>query len=153
MNRDGFSLLTMGFTGPEALQWKLDYIKAFNTMEKLLQEQKSSEWKFFRQQGKSVRLAETDTIHELTEYAKDRGSINHKQIYSNYTRLANKTVGIKSVKDATTMQLNYLMLVENVFIQIIRTGIDLNKDYHDIYQDCKMKAIQLNNAVAIGVIA
>jgi len=27
MNRDGFSLLAMGFTGKNALQWKLDYIK------------------------------------------------------------------------------------------------------------------------------
>ena len=30
MNRDGFSLLVMGFTGKEALEWKLEYIKAFN---------------------------------------------------------------------------------------------------------------------------
>ena len=28
MNRDGFSLLAMGFTGEKALRWKLDYIKA-----------------------------------------------------------------------------------------------------------------------------
>ncbi len=33
MNRDGFSLLVMGFTGKEALQWKLKYIAAFNEME------------------------------------------------------------------------------------------------------------------------
>lgn len=36
MNRDGFSLLAMGFTGKEAVQWKLKYIKAFNQMEKQL---------------------------------------------------------------------------------------------------------------------
>lgn len=36
MNRDGFSLLVMGFTGKEALQWKLKYIQAFNKMEKQL---------------------------------------------------------------------------------------------------------------------
>ena len=33
MNRDGFSLLVMGFTGKKALEWKLKYIKAFNQME------------------------------------------------------------------------------------------------------------------------
>lgn len=33
MNRDGFSLLAMGFTGKEAMQWKLKYIEAFNQME------------------------------------------------------------------------------------------------------------------------
>lgn len=33
MNRDGFTLLAMGFTGKDALQWKLKYIAAFNEME------------------------------------------------------------------------------------------------------------------------
>ncbi len=36
MNRDGFSLLAMGFTGKAALEWKLKYIQAFNEMEKQL---------------------------------------------------------------------------------------------------------------------
>ena len=36
MNRDGVSLLAMGFTGKEAVQWKLKYISAFNAMEKQL---------------------------------------------------------------------------------------------------------------------
>ena len=41
MNRDGFSLLVMGFTGREALQWKIKYIEAFNAMEQeLLQPKK-----------------------------------------------------------------------------------------------------------------
>lgn len=33
MNRDGFTLLAMGFTGSKALQFKLQYIDAFNEME------------------------------------------------------------------------------------------------------------------------
>ena len=36
MNRDGFTLLAMGFTGKAALEWKLKYIAAFNAMEKQL---------------------------------------------------------------------------------------------------------------------
>ncbi|MCY6957896.1 Rha family transcriptional regulator [Clostridium brassicae] len=36
INRDGFSLLVMGFTGQKALEWKLKYINAFNEMEKRL---------------------------------------------------------------------------------------------------------------------
>ena len=38
MNRDGFSLLVMGFTGQKALEWKLKYIEAFNKMESTLRE-------------------------------------------------------------------------------------------------------------------
>lgn len=39
MNRDGFTLLAMGFTGKAALEWKLKYIAAFNEMEKKLAKQ------------------------------------------------------------------------------------------------------------------
>lgn len=38
MNRDGFTLLVMGFTGSKALEFKLKYIQAFNDMEKELKE-------------------------------------------------------------------------------------------------------------------
>ena len=38
LTRDGFSLLVMGFNGREALEWKLKYIEAFNTMERKLKE-------------------------------------------------------------------------------------------------------------------
>lgn len=43
MNRDGFSMLAMGFTGKEAVQWKLKYIEAFNQMEKQLAAQHKSQ--------------------------------------------------------------------------------------------------------------
>lgn len=36
MNRDGFSLLAMGFTGKAALEWKVKYIEAFNAMERTI---------------------------------------------------------------------------------------------------------------------
>lgn len=39
MNRDGFALLAMGFTGDKAIKWKVDYINAFNLMESKLQSQ------------------------------------------------------------------------------------------------------------------
>lgn len=38
MNRDGFTLLVMGFTGEKALRFKLEYIAAFNRMEKQLKQ-------------------------------------------------------------------------------------------------------------------
>ncbi|HIE1729966.1 TPA: Rha family transcriptional regulator [Pseudomonas aeruginosa] len=39
MTRDGFTLLCMGFTGKEAMHWKVAYINAFNKMEQALIEQ------------------------------------------------------------------------------------------------------------------
>lgn len=55
MNRDGFSLLVMGFTGKKAHEWKLKYITAFNQMEKILTEKQTSVWLETRQQGKLIR--------------------------------------------------------------------------------------------------
>ena len=43
MNRDGFCLVAMGFTGKKALQWKLKYIEAFNNMEKQIRMQEQTE--------------------------------------------------------------------------------------------------------------
>lgn len=43
MNRDGFSLLVMGFTGEKALQFKLDFIRAFNEMEEKLRNTQSKQ--------------------------------------------------------------------------------------------------------------
>ena len=39
MNRDGFTLLAMGFTGSKAMEFKLKYIEAFNQMEKKIKEE------------------------------------------------------------------------------------------------------------------
>jgi len=49
MNRDGFTLLVMGFTGKKALQFKLEYIAAFNAMEKALKQHLSSAQMFAMQ--------------------------------------------------------------------------------------------------------
>jgi anti-repressor protein len=41
MNRDGFTLLAMGFTGNKALKFKLKYIEAFNEMEAEIQNERA----------------------------------------------------------------------------------------------------------------
>ena len=38
MNKNGFSLIAMGFTGKQVLEWKIKYIEAFEYMEKQLKE-------------------------------------------------------------------------------------------------------------------
>ena len=39
VTKDGFALLAMGFTGKEAMRWKIAYIRAFNAMEAKLRGQ------------------------------------------------------------------------------------------------------------------
>ena len=63
INRDGFSLLVMGFTGEKALEWKLKYINAFNAMEKALKDQR-------------VKQVEQDKAKEMRAEAMLRNSIS-----------------------------------------------------------------------------
>lgn len=68
MNRDGFMLLVMGFNGKRALRWKLQYMNAFNEMEKILTQHASIEWKEARLLGKQARRDETDEIKWVVVY-------------------------------------------------------------------------------------
>lgn len=64
MNRDGFSLLAMGFTGKKAMAFKFRYIDAFNQMEKSLNAPKPLTEK--EQLKASMRLS-LETSEELEE--------------------------------------------------------------------------------------
>lgn len=88
MNRDGFTLLVMGYTGEKAMQFKLAYIKQFNAMEKALIGKIKE-----REKGIAVRQALTKAIQQSGE--NDR---MHGHAYSTYTDLIYKTVLGKSAK-------------------------------------------------------
>lgn len=139
MNRDGFSLLVMGFTGKKALEWKLKYIDAFNKMESVIRQKSTSAWVETRQYGKLTRKAETDTIQKLVEYAKEQGSTHSDKLYLTYTKLANSMAGISKRDESTTEQLNTLSLMENIILHVIDMGILAQKHYKEIYKDCKAR--------------
>lgn len=137
MNRDGFSLLVMGFTGKKALDWKMKYISAFNAMEKVIRERLTIEWQHTRAAGKLTRRAETDVIQQLAEYAKCQGSKNSQMLYMVYSRLANKAVGVTSRETASIRELNRLEEVEEMILKIIRRDMANGLHYKEIYQNCK----------------
>lgn len=64
MNRDGFSLLVMGFTGESALEFKLDFIDAFNKMEAELKAQQIQPLSFEEMVKQTLLLADA-RIKEL----------------------------------------------------------------------------------------
>ena len=139
MNRDGFSLLVMGFTGKNALEWKLQYIRAFNQMENFIREKSTRMWIETRKAGKFTRKAETDTIQKLVEYAKEQGSSHAEKLYMRYSKLANKMAGITKRDEATVMQLNNLSLMENIILHEVNLGIVKGKPYKEIYKDCRKR--------------
>ena len=137
MNRDGFSLLVMGFTGKKALEWKVKYINAFNSMEKIIREKSTDSWLETRKAGMITRKAETDIIKKLVEYAKEQGSTHADKLYVTYTKLANRIIGVDHRENATTMQLNNLTLAEHIILNVIQNGIAASKHYKQIYKDSK----------------
>ncbi len=73
MNRDGFSLLAMGFTGSKAMEWKLKYIQAFNAMERKLTTPESDEMILSRAvliANKKVEQLQSTNIQLVQENAK-----------------------------------------------------------------------------------
>lgn len=139
MNRDGFSLLVMGFTGRKALEWKMKYIKAFNYMEKLLMERQTESWIDARTSGKLVRRSLTDAIKDYVALALEQGhNGTARHAYSNFSRLVKKPFGERD--NATTGQLATIAAMEELMKETIRPLVDAGQDAKAIYAACKAKA-------------
>ena len=151
MNRDGFSLLVMGFTGKKALDWKLKYINAFNQMENYIREKQSQSWIETRTVGKLSRKAETDVLKQLVEYAKQQGSEHADMLYMTYSKLANKTVGVADRDTATAKQLTNLSVTENIILKVVEEGISQQLHYKEIYKNCKDRLVIVNQLAYLTV--
>lgn len=141
MDRDGFSLLVMGFSGKEALKWKIKYIEAFNSMEQRLKliEQQELGRLMERIRSKEARKTLTDEIKETVPE-----SPHKKFIYKHYTDLAYKVafgmnakqlreiLGLRktdNIRDHLSKDgLNKIIAIESV----IRGYLKLGKDYDNI---------------------
>lgn len=145
MNRDGFSLLTMGFTGDKAMEWKLKYIEAFNRMEEIIRD---PERMTVRVEGKTTRRTLTDQIQRMQQRAEELGSKHAQHYYHSITKLCNDAAGVTDRAIADRKSLNRLQTVEEIIADLIGADLDANVDYHDIYQHCKIKAKALQQAFA-----
>lgn len=88
MNRDGFTLLAMSYTGQKAMRFKLAYINQFNQMEELLKGKLIE-----REKGIAVRQSLTKAIQQSGENER-----THGHAYALYTDLIYKAVFGKNAK-------------------------------------------------------
>ena len=121
MNRDGFSLLAMGFTGKKALQFKIDFINAFNRMEEkfrqLAIDGHDQRWLETRALGKKTRKILTRAIKALEEYFEARGkSFPNGFLYGHITNTIQDALGIKkgSRDSQSVKKLNQLDQAEDI---------------------------------------
>ena len=146
MNRDGFMLLVMGFTGKKALQVKLKFIEAFNLMEDYIKKNELEKlnkanhvWLLSRSDGKLTRRAETDVIAIKIGYARSQGSKSPEKYYMQYSKLVNSLVGIGSGKrDVIDIKtLNTIAFLEDLISTTILIEMEKGTYYKEIYKECK----------------
>lgn len=147
MNFDGFTLLTMGFTGKKALKFKLDYIQAFNAMKdkiiELLAERKSEEWRAVRQDGKRGNKKMCSVIQQvLIPLAREQGSTTpDKMFYMNYQKAVNKAAGIEpNSRDKLPLgQLYEVEKMQSIVDISIRGLAARGEGYKQIYRGTKQR--------------
>lgn len=102
-NRDGFSLLAMGFTGKKALQFKLKYIEAFNKMEQIVRQElpQTPEEKLELTMQVASRLDKrVKKLESSVEEIQNKSEINSDQRYKLWVARNKKAVKTLGGKDS-----------------------------------------------------
>lgn len=135
------ALLLMVYLGntPLVRSFKKELIRQFVHMRKILMQRQTQSWQQARRYGVLTRKDETAMIKQLVEYAMAQGSKNAHMLYVVYTKLANKCAGVSKRDIADAGQIGQLAIIENIILHCIEEGIQLGKEYHAIYRDCKAR--------------
>ena len=120
MNRDGFTLLAMGFPGKAALEWKLKYIAAFNEMEKKLAEQPQ----LTRSQLLATALIAAH--EELEEKDKQIETMKPKAIFADAVSASSQSILVGEM--AKLLSQNGIQMGQNRLFQWMRENGYLIKD-------------------------
>lgn len=107
MNRDGFSLLAMGFTGKEALAWKVKYIEAFNKMEEVIRGRVTlpdDECKRLRAEAMKMN-ADTRRFKAIVASMKE----------FNLSPVAMEAIGVPLIEDFTGIKSGYRPQIERTY--------------------------------------
>ena len=118
MTRDGFSLVVMGFTGREALEWKLKYIEAFNKMEETLRNQSA---KALPTTYKEALLQLLEEVEKNEKFEEERKVLLPKADYHdevlNKEGLITTTVVAKDLGFKSAAKLNQIMFLNNIIFK------------------------------------
>ena len=128
MNRDGFSLIVMGFTGKKALEWKLKYINAFNQMEEKLKsgtqltEEEKLKLKLFSKDVSEVayahkKLVELATAPLVAEIEEQKPKVEYHDEVLNKNGLITTTVIAKDLGLNSATQLNKIMHLNRIIFK------------------------------------
>lgn len=95
MNRDGFTLLAMGFAGKKALDFKLKYIQAFNKMEQQIRNQ-SERPKLMQKERIEISRQNAETRKASLLYRVAKSMKDTRKQQDLLTQIANDLIGESS---------------------------------------------------------
>ncbi|HEH5068383.1 TPA: Rha family transcriptional regulator [Campylobacter coli] len=148
ITRDGFSLLVMGFTGEKAYKWKIEFIKAFNEMEKRLRNieyEKHDKLAFRQSLGYKSQLAQQKQKYEneikALKYDLEQSKNNFKdklncilaknglyafdfKTFKNYALKLEKM--LKDLKDDENKENKLLLRMQNDFLECLELYKSVN---------------------------
>ena len=130
--------------------FKKELVRQFYAMREILWQQQferqTEVWKTARIEGKKARRLETNEIKLFVEYAAASGSKQPDWYYTAFTKLAHTAVGITSGgrNSSTAGQLlDLLRTVERVISRAIVHEIGSHTEYHQAFQNVKVKVLQV----------
>jgi len=125
--------------------FKVELVRQFFEMRRLLQERQSEQWQQARSDGKAVRRMETDAIKAFVEYAADNGSKHPERYYLLFTSMVYRLVGTESGKRdlMSADALRDLRMAEHVVKRAIQFELEAETEYHEAFQNVKAKVRQI----------
>lgn len=103
MNRDGFTLIAMGYTGSKAMEFKLKYIEAFNKMEQVVRQElpQTPEEKLALTMKVTLRLDKrVKKLENSVDEIQNKSEIDSDQRYKLWVARNKKAVKILGGKDS-----------------------------------------------------
>jgi len=158
ITEEGFMFIAMRFTGKEAIEWQEKFINSFQSMRKEIARARARQmlpdWQEARANGKCIRHALTDIVKIFEKHADKQGGekLNKegdnvgRRYYSSTTKMIYKELfgdgSLKNVRDKLDLlKLQFLSICEQSCAEEMQNLIELDLDYHIIYQECKKRVI------------
>lgn len=135
MNRDGFSLLVMGFNGKKAMQFKLDYINEFNKMEKMIRDSIKPKSKLEILQMSINQLVEQE--HRLSSVERDVAETKKEIAEMKQERIENGKLLLEAeVSGNKVPEISMRNKIRRLVNQYAAATNTSQRDiWHDIYQN------------------
>ena len=135
MNRDGFTLLVMDFKGKRAMQFKLEYIKAFNSMEEQIKASQKPKSQLEILQMSINQLVEQE--HRLSSVERDVAETKKEIAEMKQERIENGKLLLEAeVSDNKVPEISMRNKIRRLVNQYAAATNTSQRDiWHDIYNN------------------